>query len=50
MILSGGSPQLSDTIRGNTHGEKLTYYTDDERLIVDGAPDHQVKSHYRKKI
>jgi lipopolysaccharide export system protein LptA len=50
VILTGGSPQLTDTIRGNTHGDKLTYFTDDERLLVDGVPERQVKSHYRKKL
>jgi lipopolysaccharide export system protein LptA len=50
VVLTGGSPQLTDTIRGNTHGDKLTYFTDDERLVVDGVPERQVKSHYRKKL
>ncbi|HWE49751.1 MAG TPA: LPS export ABC transporter periplasmic protein LptC [Bryobacteraceae bacterium] len=50
VILTGGSPQLADTIRGNTRGDKLTYFTDDERLLVDGVPERQVQSHYRKKL
>lgn len=50
VILTGGSPQLTDSIRGNTLGDKLTYFTDDDRLVVDGVPERQVKSHYRKKL
>lgn len=51
IILTGGDPKLNDSKRGNTKGDKLTYYTDPNRLEVDGAPEKkvQVKSHLRKK-
>jgi lipopolysaccharide export system protein LptA len=49
IVLSGGGAQLNDTKRGNTKGGKLTYFTDDDRLLVDGAPEQQSKSHLRKK-
>jgi lipopolysaccharide export system protein LptA len=50
VILTGGEPQLNDSVRGNTKGAKLTYYTDDDRLIVDGTSKKQpAKSHLRKK-
>lgn len=49
VILTGGSPQLDDTVRGNTKGNQLTYFTNDDRLLVDGLPGHQVQSHLRKK-
>ena len=49
IILTGGKPQLKDTLRGNTIGDKLTYYTDDERLLVDGAPRQEVQSHLHRK-
>jgi LPS export ABC transporter protein LptC len=41
--------QLNDSKRGNTKGAKLTYYTDDDRLLVDGVPNQQVKSRLHKK-
>jgi len=41
--------QLNDTKRGNTRGGKLTYFTDGDRLLVDGEPKKQVQSHLRKK-
>ena len=51
IILTGGEPKLNDSKRGNTKGDKLTYYTDDEPPDVDGAAGEkvQVKSHLRKK-
>jgi len=49
IILTGGEPQLNDSKRGNTRGSKLTYYTGDNRLLVDGAPKKAAKSHLRKK-
>jgi lipopolysaccharide export system protein LptA len=49
IVLSGAGAQLNDTKRGNTKGGKLTYFTDDDRLLVDGAPEQQSKSHLRKK-
>jgi lipopolysaccharide export system protein LptA len=49
VVLTGGTPQLKDTLRGNTRGDKLTYFTNDNRLIIDGVPERQVQSHIRKK-
>jgi lipopolysaccharide export system protein LptA len=50
VVLSGGQPKLSDSKTGNdTRGEKLTWFTDDDRLIVEGAPKQQTQSHLRKK-
>ena len=61
IILTGGAPQLNDTKQGNTKGDKLTYFVNDERLLVDGggspdktaqdktAPGKQVQTHIRKK-
>jgi hypothetical protein len=48
-VLSGGGAQLNDTRRGITKGGKLTYFTDDDHLLVDGAPEEQSKSHLRRK-
>jgi lipopolysaccharide export system protein LptA len=49
VVLTGGEPKLDDTKRGNTRGDKLTWFTDDERLVVEGAPEHKGQSHIRKK-
>jgi lipopolysaccharide export system protein LptA len=49
IILTGGEPKLNDSKRGNTAGEKLTYYTDNNRLEIEGAPEKKATSHLRKK-
>jgi len=38
VILRGGSPTLEQPDRGSTRGEELTYYLDQERLLVSGGP------------
>jgi lipopolysaccharide export system protein LptA len=49
ITLTGGEPLLEDTVRGNIAGDSITYYTDDDRLVVDGAPGKPVRSLLRKK-
>jgi lipopolysaccharide export system protein LptA len=36
VILNGGAPQMLDSYKGITKGRQLTYYSDDDRLIVEG--------------
>ncbi len=36
VVLKDGSPQMVDSYKGVTKGDQLTYYSDDDRLIVDG--------------
>jgi lipopolysaccharide export system protein LptA len=36
VILNGGSPQVTDSYKGITKGDQLTYYSDDDRLLVNG--------------
>jgi lipopolysaccharide export system protein LptA len=49
ITLTGGEPILEDTVRGNIAGDSITYYTEDDRLMVDGAPGKPVRSLLRKK-
>lgn len=35
-VLSGGAPVFHDTVKGTTKGRKITYYSEDERLEVEG--------------
>ncbi|MES1257566.1 MAG: LptA/OstA family protein, partial [Acidobacteriota bacterium] len=49
IILSGGDPLLRDSLKGNTQGDKLTYFTEDDKLIVDGAPRKPVRTELHKK-
>lgn len=36
VVLNGGHPQLVDSHKGVTQGRELTYFSDDDRLIVEG--------------
>jgi len=51
VILEGGSPQFIDSLRGNTRGEKLTWFSKDDRLLVNGVESKPVKTviHRKKK-
>jgi len=51
VILEGGSPQFMDSLRGNTRGEKLTWFSKDDRLLVNGVESKPVKTviHRKKK-
>jgi lipopolysaccharide export system protein LptA len=44
ILLRGGSPQLADSLTGNTRGIELTYFADDDRLLVDGNSSDPAKS------
>jgi len=37
VILNGGQPLLVDSVKGQTRGKQLTWFSNDDRLIVDGA-------------
>jgi lipopolysaccharide export system protein LptA len=49
VILSGGRPLLVDTKEGKTQGDQLTWWANDDRLLVNGVPLSPVKSIVRKK-
>ncbi|MFL6450832.1 MAG: LptA/OstA family protein [Bryobacteraceae bacterium] len=49
VILSGGSPELKDSYKGITRGRQLTYFGDDDRLIVDGMEKKLAFTEMKKK-
>ena len=49
VILRGGRPQLVDSAKGSTRGDELTYFANDDRLLVNGAPDRPATSRLRRK-
>lgn len=49
IVLEGGDPVLDDSVRGVTRGRRLTYYANQERLIVDGGPTQPAVSRIRRK-
>jgi len=49
VILEGGQPRFIDSTRGTTRGRKLTWYSSDDKLLVNGEPQQPVKSVLHKK-
>jgi lipopolysaccharide export system protein LptA len=53
VFLSGGMPHLIETLKGQlkgeTHGCELTYFGNDDRLLVNGCSEQPVKSRIRRK-
>jgi lipopolysaccharide export system protein LptA len=50
IILTGGRPHVKDSQTGEFDGEKLTYYTNDDKLQgVGGGPKKQIEGHILRK-
>jgi len=49
IVIRGGEPQLADSLRGNVRGAELTYFANDDRLLVNGAPGRPATSRIRRK-
>ncbi|MBV8689814.1 MAG: hypothetical protein JOZ59_06905, partial [Candidatus Eremiobacteraeota bacterium] len=49
VILNGGAPQMVDSIKGITKGHQLTYYDDDDRLVVEGEKKDLAYTQMKKK-
>ncbi|MGI8743098.1 MAG: LPS export ABC transporter periplasmic protein LptC [Bryobacteraceae bacterium] len=49
MILEGGQPQIIDSRKGTTRGAKLTWFSKDDRLLVNGAEGQPAKSKIQRK-
>jgi lipopolysaccharide export system protein LptA len=49
IILRGGQPVVVDSRDGSTQGVQLTYFANDDRLLVNGAPDRPATSRTRRK-
>ncbi len=46
---NGKTAQMVDSKKGDMDGLELTYFSDDDRLLVKGAPAKPVKSHLHRK-
>jgi hypothetical protein len=40
---------MVDSKKGYTHGAELTYYVNDDRLLVSGSPKERARSRLRRK-
>ncbi len=49
IILEKGDPKFVDSLKGTTVGRKLTYYSNDDRLLVEGERGKRAESVIRRK-
>jgi lipopolysaccharide export system protein LptA len=50
VILSQGRPKFVDSLRGVTQGDQLTWFSKDDRLLVNGVEAQPAKSVLKRKI
>jgi len=49
VIMQGGQPLLVDSVKGKTTGKQLTWWSNNDRLLVDGEESKPAQSTIRKK-
>jgi lipopolysaccharide export system protein LptA len=49
IVLRGGQPQMLDSKKGFVRGAELTYYVNDDRLLVSGSPQQRATGRLRRK-
>ena len=49
VIMQGGQPQLIDSVKGKTTGKQLTWWANNDRLLVDGEESKPAQSNIKKK-
>jgi lipopolysaccharide export system protein LptA len=49
VVLRGGQPRMVDSLKGDTHGVELTYFANDDRLLVNGSAEQPAKSRLHRK-
>jgi lipopolysaccharide export system protein LptA len=45
FVMSGGSPTLSDPVNGTVGGDSLTFYSHDDRVVVEGGGSSRAVTH-----
>lgn len=49
VLLQGGQPQLVDSVKGTTKGRQITYFSQSDKLIVEGEQGKPVESRILRK-
>ncbi len=44
-VMTGGAPMLSDPVNGTTRGDSLTFYSHDDRVVVEGNGSSRTVTH-----
>jgi lipopolysaccharide export system protein LptA len=45
FVMTGGSPMLSDPVNGTVRGDSLTFYSHDDRVVVEGNGSSRTVTH-----
>jgi lipopolysaccharide export system protein LptA len=45
FVMTGGSPMLSDPVNGTVRGDSLTFYSHDDRVVVEGDGSSRTVTH-----
>ena len=49
VVLTGGTPVFTDSMQGTTRGQTITFFADNDRLLVDGAATEPTESRLKRK-
>lgn len=49
VVLTGGTPVFTDSVQGTTRGQTITWFADNDRLLVDGAAKTPTESRLKRK-
>ena len=49
-MLNGGAAKMLDSRKGTTVGEQLTYWSDSDHVLVEGAPKKPVESDMKRHL
>jgi lipopolysaccharide export system protein LptA len=49
VVLTGGQPVFADTMKGTTKGDRITYISDGDKLLVEGESKRPVESKVLRK-
>ena len=49
IVLRGGEPKMVDSRKGFTRGAELTYFVNDDRLLVSGSPQQPATGRLRRR-
>jgi lipopolysaccharide export system protein LptA len=44
-VMTGGAPELSDPVNGTVRGDSLTFYSHDDRVVVEGGDSSRAVTH-----
>jgi lipopolysaccharide export system protein LptA len=49
VVLTGGTPVFTDSVQGTTRGQMITFFADNDKLLVDGAASEPTESRLKRK-